>query len=250
MKPLTPEELQLNERAASIASSALGESVEAACRIEQVTQDQQMAAVGVGGINRGLVKGMRGMSKAMMPRMGADMDNMRGGGLPKSFILAVTTSNVVALQDKENGSKVLKSWDRSGFTAKLTANAGAAMASGVPDDRQLMTIYLPIEGAKTKYMKAAANITAAAGAAGQPHRMMIGRDQASQAVIDRVTANAPAPGSNVIINGQPLSAMMGQQAQPAAPDPAAQLTQLAALRDQGVLTDEEFTAQKSRILGG
>jgi hypothetical protein len=30
----------------------------------------------------------------------------------------------------------------------------------------------------------------------------------------------------------------------------AQLQQLAALRDQGVLTDEEFAAQKARILGG
>jgi hypothetical protein len=39
---------------------------------------------------------------------------------------------------------------------------------------------------------------------------------------------------------------------PAAPaaDPIQQLKDLAALRDQGVLTDEEFAAQKARILGG
>jgi Short C-terminal domain len=37
---------------------------------------------------------------------------------------------------------------------------------------------------------------------------------------------------------------------PAAPaDPIAQLKDLAALRDQGVLTEEEFAAQKARILG-
>ena len=41
---------------------------------------------------------------------------------------------------------------------------------------------------------------------------------------------------------------------PAAPPPAAggdrvqQLTELAGLRDQGVLTDEEFAAEKARIL--
>ena len=37
---------------------------------------------------------------------------------------------------------------------------------------------------------------------------------------------------------------------PAAPaaDPIQQLKDLAALRDQGVLTDEEFEAQKARIL--
>ena len=34
-----------------------------------------------------------------------------------------------------------------------------------------------------------------------------------------------------------------------APDPIAQLKDLAALHDQGVLTDEEFVVQKARILG-
>jgi len=38
---------------------------------------------------------------------------------------------------------------------------------------------------------------------------------------------------------------------PAAPpvDPIAQLKDLAALHEQGVLTDEEFAAQKAKILG-
>jgi hypothetical protein len=42
-----------------------------------------------------------------------------------------------------------------------------------------------------------------------------------------------------------------QAAPAAAPaaDPVAQLKELAALRDQGVLTDEEFAAQKAKILG-
>jgi hypothetical protein len=34
-----------------------------------------------------------------------------------------------------------------------------------------------------------------------------------------------------------------------APDPIEQLKQLAALKDQGILTDEEFAAQKAKILG-
>src|SRR5919199_3095911 len=33
-----------------------------------------------------------------------------------------------------------------------------------------------------------------------------------------------------------------------APDPIAQLKQLAALKDQGILTEEEFAAQKAKIL--
>lgn len=46
-----------------------------------------------------------------------------------------------------------------------------------------------------------------------------------------------------------------QQAPPAAPAPPAeqstieQLKELAALKDQGVLTEEEFAAQKAKILG-
>jgi hypothetical protein len=34
----------------------------------------------------------------------------------------------------------------------------------------------------------------------------------------------------------------------AAPDPIEQLTRLAALKDQGVLTEEEFAAQQAKIL--
>ena len=41
-------------------------------------------------------------------------------------------------------------------------------------------------------------------------------------------------------------------AAPAAPasDPIEQLTKLAALKDQGILTEEEFAAQKAKILAG
>jgi hypothetical protein len=35
----------------------------------------------------------------------------------------------------------------------------------------------------------------------------------------------------------------------AAPDPIAQLTQLAALRDSGALTEAEFEAEKAKVLG-
>lgn len=36
---------------------------------------------------------------------------------------------------------------------------------------------------------------------------------------------------------------------PAAPDPIEQLKQLAALKQQGILTEEEFAAQKAKVLG-
>ena len=37
-------------------------------------------------------------------------------------------------------------------------------------------------------------------------------------------------------------------AAPPAPDPIAQLKELAALHDQGILTDAEFAAQKAKLL--
>jgi hypothetical protein len=40
-----------------------------------------------------------------------------------------------------------------------------------------------------------------------------------------------------------------QAAAEPAPDPIAQLKQLAALKDQGILTEEEFAAQKAKVLG-
>jgi hypothetical protein len=36
---------------------------------------------------------------------------------------------------------------------------------------------------------------------------------------------------------------------PPAPDPIARLKELAELKDQGILTEEEFAAQKAKILG-
>ena len=38
-------------------------------------------------------------------------------------------------------------------------------------------------------------------------------------------------------------------AAPAGPDPIEQLKELAGLHQQGILTDEEFAAQKARLLG-
>ena len=48
---------------------------------------------------------------------------------------------------------------------------------------------------------------------------------------------------------QPTYAAPPPPAAGPAADPIEQLTQLAALKEQGVLTDEEFAAQKAKILG-
>ena len=49
---------------------------------------------------------------------------------------------------------------------------------------------------------------------------------------------------------QPEPAPAAPAASAAARDPIAQLKDLADLKAQGVLTEEEFAAQKARILGG
>jgi hypothetical protein len=255
MKALTDDELRMNEQAVGVATTVLGESVEAATRCEQVTQDMQLEAAGVGGINRGFVKGARGLSRVMMPRTMGGMKQMETGGLPKSFILAVTVDKVHALEDKQDGGqlvagKLLQSWDRATFTARRGDAPGMNRISGVPDDRQVLIIYLPLEGGKSKYMQAAAEMTAATGGPGMPHRMAVARDDASEKVLDAVTANAPAPGANIMVGGQRLDEMMAQAAgAQAAADPTEQLTRLADLHERGALTDEEFAAQKAKILG-
>jgi hypothetical protein len=50
---------------------------------------------------------------------------------------------------------------------------------------------------------------------------------------------------------EPTYAQPAPAPAPAAPaaDPIQQLKDLAALKDQGILTDEEFAAQKAKILG-
>jgi membrane protease subunit (stomatin/prohibitin family) len=51
------------------------------------------------------------------------------------------------------------------------------------------------------------------------------------------------------VQGQQVVYAQPQQAAPAPQeDPIAQLERLGALRDQGVLTEEEFQAQKAKIL--
>jgi hypothetical protein len=67
--------------------------------------------------------------------------------------------------------------------------------------------------------------------------------------VDNKTAGRP----EVVLGGTSLEDMMARMAQAGgsapAPDPAERLGKLADLHDRGVLTDEEFAAQKAKILG-
>ena len=57
------------------------------------------------------------------------------------------------------------------------------------------------------------------------------------------------PGYLAPAGGEPMEAEPAAAPPPPAADPIAQLKQLAELHEQGVLTDEEFAAQKAKVLG-
>ena len=240
---------QVNEQAVGVATSALNDSVVAAAHCEQVTQGQQLKAAGIGGATRGMAKFGSKMGRTMMPGVGNMAKGLEGGGLPASFILAVTSTQVCAIEEKEKKGqlvpgKVLKSWDRDGFRASLGSDAMNA-ASGVPEDRQQITLYLPLDDSKNKYLAAAAQMQAQAGVTGQPTRFQIARDEASNALAKELVGDTPAM-PNIQIGGVPVQ--IPGQAAPVA-DSTAQLEKLAQLHASGALTDEEFAAQKAKIIG-
>jgi Short C-terminal domain len=67
--------------------------------------------------------------------------------------------------------------------------------------------------------------------------------------VSRRQANRWAQQDDAQYAQQPQYAEPPPPAAAAAPDPIGQLKQLAALKDQGILTEEEFAAQKAKILG-
>jgi hypothetical protein len=166
---------------------------------------------------------------------------------------------VHAIEDKqEHGNlvagKVLRSWDREALRAKLIP-AITRTGQGVPEDRQMIALMLPIEAGHNRYLRAAARNTAAVG--GKPYKFVVGQDAASQAVIDALTpANAMTRALAAATNVQDLvaTARAGALAQATAHAPAVsvdaidRLSKLADLHQRGVLTQEEFAVQKAAIL--
>lgn len=74
--------------------------------------------------------------------------------------------------------------------------------------------------------------------------------QRTQAYDDQMQAAAPAPAPAAL--AAPAPAPVAAEAAPAplsTDDLVTQLKALAELRDQGILTDDEFAEQKARLLG-
>jgi hypothetical protein len=246
---------QVNQEAAGVATEVLNDSVVAACHMEQVTQSQQLKAAGIGGATRGMAKFGTKLGEGMMPGVGNMAKGLRGAGLPENFILAITSSQIHAIEEKDKKGKlvkgkVLKSWNKDEVRASMNASEVMGAVSGTPEDRQVITLYLPLDGSKSKYLAAAAQMQAQAGATGQPTRFQIAKDEMSEAVAKELIGDSPAM-PNVQIGGVPIQ-QMGQMpgAAAAGGDSTAQLEKLAQLHASGALTDEEFAAQKAKIIGG
>jgi hypothetical protein len=247
------DEQQLNRQAATVASSVLGEPVEAATRCEQVTRDMRLKASGFRGFSRGMSRANMALGRAMPGTLGQMSTQMETAGLPNSFILAVTRGHVHALEERRRGDeivggKVLKSWDRAGFQARR-GNDRANAYRGVPDDRQVLILFLPIEGG-TRIVAAAARNAAAAGSPGFPHQVMVAKDAPSQRVIEVLGATGGG-GPNITIGGKSLQDIISQrQGAQAAPQPSAaqRLQELETLRTAGAITDAEYTAKRQQII--
>jgi membrane protease subunit (stomatin/prohibitin family) len=85
--------------------------------------------------------------------------------------------------------------------------------------------------------------TAVVAGTAQATRNTVNRRQAERNVRAYSEAQQQVQGQQVVY-AQPQQAAPEPQE-----DPIAQLERLGALRDQGILTEEEFQAQKAKILG-
>lgn len=234
---------ELNQQAAQAAESALSEPVKAAAILKRVGMDDFAAAAGVGAGTRGLMKGMNKISDKMMPGMQNMTSDLEGGGLPEDVLLAITADEVQALEYKAKGGKlkagkVVKSFPREGLSTQLQPK-NLNQVQGVDPDKLLLTINIPLTDAKSKYLKAGAEMAASAGSPGQPIRFQLEDDDVSNALIKELD---PQQGPAMVISGGNVT-MGGQQ------DSTAQLEKLVELKEKGALTDAEFEAQKAKILG-
>jgi RNase P protein component len=85
--------------------------------------------------------------------------------------------------------------------------------------------------------------TAVVAGTSQATRNAVNRRQAKRNVRAYSQAQQPVQGQQVVYASPPPAATASQD------DTIAQLERLGALKNQGVLTEEEFQAQKAKILG-
>ena len=94
-------------------------------------------------------------------------------------------------------------------------------------------------------VRAAATTAVVAGTAGAVRH----RQDQKYAAQDQAAYDQQMAAQQAAYDQQMAAQQAAAPAAPAAPDYAAELEQLAQLKAQGILTDEEFEAKKKQILG-
>ncbi|MBN6192094.1 MULTISPECIES: SHOCT domain-containing protein [unclassified Microbacterium] len=139
------------------------------------------------------------------------------------------------------------------ITAGVLTGGVSLLATGVKGgkdehDMVLLKHVTNVTSRKDGLKYYAVDVQTSAGAAVNTITFRVSRDEAAQfrSVILGAMQEQEAKASAPVVVQAPMSAAPAPAA--AAPDLTAQLQQLAALRDAGVLTEEEFAAKKADIL--
>jgi hypothetical protein len=260
MKPLSGDELVgINQQAATVAASVLSEALVAATLTQSRIPFEKKFNHRSRWFGRGVTEQGAYDNRIQSPEVW-----LASGGLPDSFILALTASSIYVIEDKRQGvqlfaGQVLKSWVRSGFRASVDRRP---LSSSVPTDCQLLRLTLPIEPVKNRAINRALQAAVErAEATGRPpaaeHAFVVGRDAPTEEVIKALTQRNAGAAPTVTIGGQDAGHVAAGAAPPASsataapaqPPTARRLQELESLRATGVISDAEYTAQRAQIIG-
>jgi hypothetical protein len=120
MKALFGDELVgINEQAATVAASVLSEAVVAATLTQSIVAFEKTINRRSRWFGRGVTEQNAYDNRIMSAEVW-----LASGGLPDSFILAVTAGSIYVIEDKRKDAQlfagqVLKSWVRNGFRASV-----------------------------------------------------------------------------------------------------------------------------------
>ena len=242
------DDTQLNDQAKAAASAALGAPVVAASMCTRFGSSDRAAAV----FGAHSLQGASLRLTNVFNRTARSFNQ----GLPEHFLVAVTETQVHALEAKEKHGELTAGgeyvvWDRAGLGPVLAPQ----QMFGTPADGQVVVVHPPPD---MRSMSRANKKVAMAVGRGVPVQLLFGKDATSQSVVDVLVADGHAQGarqpivwnsnSGVPFPGLPGAAPPAAPAAPAADTTVDQLEKLADLHSKGVLDDAEFAAQKARIL--
>ncbi|WP_244857721.1 SHOCT domain-containing protein [Agromyces archimandritae] len=141
------------------------------------------------------------------------------------------------------------------LTAGVMTGGASLLVTGVKGGKDryetvLLKHVTNVSSRKDGLMYYAVEVQTSTGAVANTITFRVSKDEAAQfrsAVLDAIRQLDAAANPTVVIQ-QPSSAAGTASASSASPDPSAQLQQLAALRDSGILTEAEFASKKAEIL--